>query len=74
MAATFELHDRRESGRRRAPLFAPSTQRRAWRAASLAACVALWQLAVHFRLSAGFITFANVPAPSDALPALWSML
>jgi NitT/TauT family transport system permease protein len=74
MATTFELRDRRESTRRRAPFFTPTTKRRAWRAASLAVCVALWQLAVHFRLSAGFITFANVPAPSDALPALWSLL
>ncbi|CAG9207414.1 Alkanesulfonates transport system permease protein [Paraburkholderia sabiae] len=74
MAATFDLHDRQTSRHRRAPFFAASTKRRAWRAASLAACVALWQLAVHFRLSAGVITFANVPAPSDALPALWSLL
>ncbi|MEX3637647.1 ABC transporter permease [Paraburkholderia sp. BR14320] len=74
MAATFELQGNRKSTRRRPTFLALTTLRRTRRVTSLAVCVALWQLAVHFRLSTGFITFANVPAPTDALPALWSLL
>ncbi|MBB5423154.1 NitT/TauT family transport system permease protein [Paraburkholderia sp. JPY158] len=74
MAATFELQGNRTSTRRRPSFLALTTLRRTRRVTSLAVCVALWQLAVHFQLSTGFITFANVPAPSDALPALWSLL
>ncbi|WP_455732358.1 ABC transporter permease, partial [Burkholderia stabilis] len=34
----------------------------------------LWQAAVHWRLSLGIVTFANVPAPADVGPALWAFL
>jgi NitT/TauT family transport system permease protein len=74
MAATLDLHDSRAAMRQRISFFVPSVRRRLWRAASLAACVVLWQFAVHLKLSLGILTFANVPAPSDALPALWSLL
>lgn len=80
MAVTFELTDlpagktaklrsrilRRD---RSIPL-----RRRAVQFASIAVCVALWQLAVHLRLSLGIVTFANVPAPSDVSEALWVQL
>lgn len=49
-------------------------RRLAVRAASLVAFVALWQLASQFRLHLGIVTFANVPAPSEVLPALGSLL
>jgi NitT/TauT family transport system permease protein len=49
-------------------------RRRAVQFASIAVCVALWQLAVHLRLSLGIVTFANVPAPSDVSEALWVQL
>ncbi|MGK8202969.1 ABC transporter permease [Burkholderia cenocepacia] len=84
MAATFELAKRRlPDPPRTSDGFASraasrdrsnSLRRRATRIASLAACVALWQAAVHWRLSLGIVTFANVPAPTDVGPALWSFL
>ncbi|WP_116136175.1 ABC transporter permease [Trinickia diaoshuihuensis] len=49
-------------------------QRRALQLASIALCIALWQLAVHARLSLGIVTFANMPAPSDVAQALWAQL
>lgn len=52
----------------------PAVVRRALRIASLTAFVASWQWLVHDRVSLGFVSFANVPAPADALPALWSLL
>jgi len=39
------------------------------RLASLAAVVALWQWASASRLHLGFVTFANVPAPTEVLDA-----
>ncbi|RQZ17712.1 ABC transporter permease [Burkholderia sp. Bp9031] len=84
MAATFELAKRRlcaspRAGDTRTAHAAArgrpaSLRRRAWRIASLAACIALWQAAVQWRLSLGIVTFANVPAPADVGPALWSLL
>lgn len=79
MSATLDLtgRDRRLSraatlpgaaGRRAAKL------RRVRRAASVALFVAAWQLAVHYRVSLGIVTFANVPSPADAIPALWALL
>ena len=79
MSATLDLAARqRPVGRepaltgtalRRAPM-----RRRAWRAGSIVLFVAAWQAAVHLRLSLGIVTFANVPSPADAIPALWALL
>lgn len=79
MAATFELAKRRPALLSQAPSResagrVSSTRRRALRVASLILCVGLWQLAVHVHLSLGIIKFANVPAPSEVLPALWALL
>jgi NitT/TauT family transport system permease protein len=74
MASTLELSDSQAAVRPAARILSPALRRRLLRLASLVACVALWQIAVHFRLSLGVVTFGNVPAPSDALPALWSLL
>jgi NitT/TauT family transport system permease protein len=84
MAATFELAKRRLSEPSRAgdaraahPAVRGARsllRRRAARLASLGACIALWQAAVHWRLSLGVVTFANVPAPADVGPALWTLL
>lgn len=81
MAATFELSELRSRG---APAPAPSAlprasaasmlHRRLLQCASIAVCIALWQLAVHLRLSLGLVTFANVPAPADVARALWAQL
>jgi NitT/TauT family transport system permease protein len=51
----------------------------AWRrfavqAASIVACVLLWQLAASRHLHLGFVTFANVPSPAQALDAAWALL
>ena len=73
MSATLDFTGRRRSAAtepmptapagRRSPMF-----RRALRIASIALFVAAWQLAVHYRLSLGVVTFANVPSPADAIP------
>ncbi|ULX52282.1 ABC transporter permease [Cupriavidus taiwanensis] len=44
------------------------------RLAALAACIVLWQLASSHRAHLGIVTFANVPAPSDVVPAAWQLL
>ncbi|WP_454753396.1 ABC transporter permease [Cupriavidus necator] len=44
------------------------------RVAALASCIALWQLASSHRAHLGIVTFANVPAPSDVVPAAWQLL
>jgi NitT/TauT family transport system permease protein len=44
------------------------------RLASLLAFVALWQVASHYRANLGIVTFENVPAPSQVIPALWDLL
>lgn len=81
MAATLELTERRPTDNlpaapglagRAAP--ASPARRRVRRAAAIVVCVGVWQLAVHLRLSLGIVTFANVPAPSDVIPALWALL
>ncbi|MBG4624362.1 ABC transporter permease [Pseudomonas aeruginosa] len=41
----------------------------ATRAASLAACLAFWQLAAGLQLNLGLVTFANVPTPGAVLLA-----
>ena len=79
MSATLDL-----TGRQRAATREPApagsiarhspAARRAWRAGSIALFVAAWQAAVHYRLSLGIVTFANVPSPADAIPALWALL
>ena len=81
MAVTLELAEHRPSeGLPAAPVHegrlapASAARRRVRRVASLVACVGLWQLAVHWRLTLGIVTFANVPAPSDVILALWSLL
>ena len=73
MASILELSEAHRPVRARAWVAAPRFRRRLLRVASLFVCVALWQFAVHMRLSLGIVTFANVPAPSDAIPALWSL-
>jgi NitT/TauT family transport system permease protein len=45
-----------------------------WRCVSLLACLGLWQIAAQHRLSLGFVTMANVPAPTDVAPAFWRLL
>ncbi|TDG05895.1 ABC transporter permease [Paraburkholderia guartelaensis] len=79
MSSTFDLAARRLPAARDPALTAGAARRapmrrRAWRAGSIVLFVAAWQLAVHFRLSLGIITFANVPSPADAIPALWALL
>ncbi|CAB3754011.1 ABC transporter permease [Paraburkholderia solisilvae] len=79
MAATLELAESHPSRALRkravgAGIRSSLTRRAALRAASLALCVAMWQLAVHYRLSLGIVTFANVPSPADVIPALWALL
>jgi NitT/TauT family transport system permease protein len=41
---------------------------------SLLLFVTFWQLAAEHHLHLGLITFQNVPAPSEVLPALWNLL
>lgn len=57
-----------------APSTAKSGDRLALRLLSLAVCVALWQIASTWRVNLGFITFRNIPAPSDAALAGWTLL
>ena len=45
-----------------------------WRCVSLLACLGLWQLAAQYKASLGFVTMANVPAPTDVAPAFWHLL
>lgn len=44
------------------------------RLASLVLFVLFWQFAAQNRLHLGIVTFQNVPAPSEVLPALWNLL
>lgn len=44
------------------------------RGLSLIAFVAFWQVAAQHRLHLGIVTFQNVPAPSEVVPALWGLL
>ncbi|MEX3927563.1 ABC transporter permease [Paraburkholderia sp. BR10936] len=79
MSATLDLAARQRQAVREPALTAAAARgapirRRAWRAGSIVLFVAAWQLAVHFRLSLGIVTFANVPSPADAIPALWALL
>jgi NitT/TauT family transport system permease protein len=78
MSVTYDIAGERQSApaRRPSPTSRPAslTARRVRRVVSLAGCVALWQLAVHYRVSLGVVTFANVPSPADVLPALWAQL
>jgi NitT/TauT family transport system permease protein len=74
MATMLERGERHRAAGVTLPWLTPSLRRRARRVGSLALCVALWQIAVHYKLSLGIVTFATVPAPSDALPALWTLL
>ena len=48
--------------------------RLALRLASLLVFVLLWEVASRNRLHLLLVTFENVPAPSEVLPALWSLL
>jgi NitT/TauT family transport system permease protein len=79
MSATLDLAGRqRPAAREAAPTNAVARRsllrRRAGRIGSIALFVAAWQAAVHYRLSLGIVTFANVPSPADAIPALWALL
>ncbi|MEM5310695.1 ABC transporter permease [Paraburkholderia sp. JHI869] len=79
MSATLDLAARQRLGAREPALTAAAARRapmrrRAWRAGSIVLFVAAWQAAVHYRLSLGIVTFANVPSPADAIPALWALL
>ena len=56
------------------PARAGKPGRLALRIASLLAFVALWQLASQSRVHLGIVTFQNVPAPSEVLPALWTLV
>ncbi|MFM0171209.1 ABC transporter permease [Paraburkholderia sediminicola] len=44
------------------------------RIAAVLACVGIWQVLAEYHVSFGFVTFANVPAPSDVVPAAWALL
>jgi NitT/TauT family transport system permease protein len=79
MSATLDLTGRQRSAATQPTPAAPASRRspmfrRALRTASIALFVAAWQLAVYYRLSLGIVTFANVPSPADAIPALWDLL
>jgi NitT/TauT family transport system permease protein len=79
MSATLDLTGRdrpvqRETASAGAAGRRAANLRRVLRAVSIALFVAAWQLAVHYRVSLGVVTFANVPSPADAIPALWALL
>ena len=76
MAATLDLFARPETEAPVTPVTggASSHGRRLLRAVSIAFCVGLWQIAVHYRFSAGFVSFANIPAPGDVGLAFWRLL
>ncbi|WP_439686548.1 ABC-type transporter, permease component: TauT family [Cupriavidus oxalaticus] len=44
------------------------------RIAALASCIVLWQLASSHKVHLGIVTFANVPAPTEVVPAAWQLL
>lgn len=44
------------------------------RIGSIAACIALWQLASSLRLNFGIITFRNVPPPTEVLQSTFALL
>ncbi|CAB3717745.1 ABC transporter permease [Trinickia soli] len=76
MAISLELPDHAATGAP-APAAADSAARqrqRLLRAGSIVFFAALWQLAVHLRLSLGFVSFSTMPAPSDVGPAFWELL
>ncbi|MGI4813832.1 MAG: ABC transporter permease [Janthinobacterium lividum] len=65
------------AGTRRAPRSRRAALRngRWWlRLASLLCFILIWQLLAQHKLSLGFITFANVPAPTEVAPAFWQLL
>ncbi|MBB2926658.1 ABC transporter permease [Paraburkholderia silvatlantica] len=79
MSATLDLTARQRSAATEPAPAAPAgrrspTFRRALRIASIALFIAAWQLAVHYRLSLGVVTFANMPSPANTIPALWDLL
>lgn len=41
---------------------------------SILICVALWQIASTWRLHLGFITFRNIPPPTEVAQAAWTLL
>ncbi|MFK4442329.1 NitT/TauT family transport system permease protein [Caballeronia udeis] len=45
-----------------------------WRCASLVAALGLWQIATQYKVSLGFVTMANVPAPTEVALAFWRLL
>lgn len=74
MASTLDLRELQSATRTPPRVVTTRLRRRLRRSVSLLVCIALWQIAVHLRVSLGILTFANVPGPSDAMPALWSLL
>jgi NitT/TauT family transport system permease protein len=80
MAATFDLTETCARETRKRATSAPgraaaaAIRRRLLQTASIAVCIGVWQLAVHLRVSLGFVTFANVPAPFDVMQAFWVQL
>ncbi|MFM0054771.1 ABC transporter permease [Paraburkholderia phytofirmans] len=44
------------------------------RIVAVLACVGIWQVLAEHHVSFGIVTFANVPAPSDVVPAAWALL
>ncbi|MBB5545767.1 ABC transporter permease [Paraburkholderia fungorum] len=40
---------------------------------SVLVCVGIWQVLAEHHVSFGLVTFANVPAPSDVVPAAWAL-
>jgi NitT/TauT family transport system permease protein len=78
MSTTFDLPGREHPGLPRAAARGhagwQAARRHALRAGSLVLFLAAWQLAVHFRLSLGLVTFANVPPPSEVVSAFVTLL
>ncbi len=48
--------------------------RATWRIAALLACVLAWHLATGQRMNLGFITFQNVPPPSEVAASAWALV
>jgi NitT/TauT family transport system permease protein len=71
-----ESHDLPALDRQRSSTVSARTpvSRSIWRYASLVAALGLWQIATQYKVSLGFVTMANVPAPMEVALALWRLL
>src|SRR5471030_1803143 len=79
MAISFESTESRDLpalDQRRSSAVSTRTpvSRSIWRCASLVACLGLWQIATQYKVSLGFVTMANVPAPTEVAQAFWHLL